>query len=169
MGYAVMKTAIDTDTDYLLSRQPVYDSKVNVAAYELRSAHTPETALAIYNMFTGTGLDQIVGEHEGIISLIPEVLSDDLWQQIPSSRVTIAYFADIEPRRDTIRRVFTLAKKGYRIAVSDSLSPDSLETLGNVAHIIKLDILRYMPDVLERRIRELRNFDAKLLAEHVDS
>ena len=169
MGYAVMKTAIDTDTDYLLSRQPVYDSKVNVAAYELRSAHTPETALAIYNMFTNTGLDQIVGEHEGIISLIPEVLSDDLWQQIPSSRVTIAYFADIEPVRDTIRRVFTLAKKGYRIAVSDSLSPDSLETLGNVAHIIKLDILRYMPDVLERRIRELRNFDAKLLAEHVDS
>ena len=65
--------------------------------------------------------------------------------------------------------LFTLAKKGYRIAVSDSLSPDSLETLGNVAHIIKLDILRYMPDVLERRIRELRNFDAKLLAEHVDS
>ncbi|HYR89714.1 MAG TPA: HDOD domain-containing protein [Terriglobia bacterium] len=158
-----------TDKDYLLSRQPVYDSKVNVAAYELRSAHTPETAVAIYNMFTSAGLDHIVGEHEGIISLIPEVLSDDLWRQIPSSRVTLAYFADIEPRKESIRKVFTLAKKGYRIAVSDSLSRDSLETLGNVANIIKLDITRYMPDEMERRIRDLRCFDARLLAEQVST
>jgi EAL and modified HD-GYP domain-containing signal transduction protein len=81
----------------------------------------------------------------------------------------LGYFADMEPPKESIRKVFELAKKGYRIAVSDSLSEDSLDALGNVAHIIKVDITKYMPDQLEKRMAELRNFGARLLAEQVDT
>jgi c-di-GMP-related signal transduction protein len=166
MGYAGMTL---TETDYLLSRQPVYDSKVSVAAYELRSAHNSKMARTIYNMFTDDGLDNIVGDHQGIIGLSSEVLSEELWKQFPSSRVMLGYFEKIEPQKETVRKVFELAKKGYRIALSDSLPQDTINSLGDVAHIVKVDITHYMPDALERRIKELRNFDAKLLAEQVDT
>jgi len=169
---------IDMDNNFLLSRQPIYRSQVDVAAYELRahsrsaaseSDDAAATTRVIFNTFTDWGLDQIVGEHPGLIHLNAQSLADGLWRPIPKSRVMLGYFADFAPTEGPARELSELASAGYRTALSDELCPESLDSLADSAHLIKVDITRYQPDELEHRVAELRRYQAKILAGNVDT
>ena len=50
----------------MLSRQPIYSATMGVAAYELRTQGPEPT---IFGIFTDAGLDLVVGEHPGLVSL----------------------------------------------------------------------------------------------------
>lgn len=159
------------DLECLLSRQPIYDSSLSVAGYELRLQPIPGTnggngnSFSLSTMFTEQSLDEIVGEHPGIINLTPDAIAGGAWKTIPKSRVVLACS---EPIPDSgLPALTSLAANGYRLALSEPLSAGQLETLGNLAHLIRIDIANYLPDDLERRIRHLRNYRAKLLSENV--
>jgi len=55
-----------SDSNCMLSRQPIYSATMGVAAYELRTQGPEPT---IFGMFTDAGLDLVVGEHPGLVSL----------------------------------------------------------------------------------------------------
>jgi c-di-GMP phosphodiesterase len=162
-----------TDSNCLLSRQPIYSSTMTVAAYELRSnriADDSEVRNAdIFKMFTESGLDLVVGEHPGLVSLTPEALSEGLWKSIPKSRVTLGYFHDFEPSDGAAQQLLEIGRKGYRLALSGELSPESLALLDHAEHTIKLDVTKYLPEDLEKRVGELRCYKSKILAGKVDT
>lgn len=155
-----------------MSRQPIFRTQSDVVGYELRShsgEESPETTRAIFNTFTEWGLDQIVGEHPGIISLTAQSLIDGLWQQLPKSRVVLGYFDEFSAGDQISQELSGLQAAGFRVALSDRSSINSLSPLANSAYFIKVDISRYLPDDLELRLKELRSFNSKILAERVDS
>jgi EAL and modified HD-GYP domain-containing signal transduction protein len=153
-----------TESNCLLSRQPIYASTMNVAAYELR----PNDVSADI-MFTDSSLDVVVGEHPGLVCLTPEALVGGSWKTMPKSRVMLGYFHDFEPSDGTAQRLTEIAARGYRLAVSGELPLESLALLNNPAHTIKLDVTKYLPDELEKRVRRLRDYKSKILAGKVDT
>ncbi len=162
-----------TDSNCLLSRQPIYGSSMSVAAYELRSNHGDDDneidESQIFKMFTDSGLDLVVGEHPGLVSLTPEALSEGLWKTIPKSRVMLGYFHDFGPSDRTARQLSELAATGYRLALSGELPLETLALLDHPEHTFKLDVTKYLPEQLETRVSELRSYKSKILAGKVDT
>jgi EAL and modified HD-GYP domain-containing signal transduction protein len=155
-----------TNDNCMLSRQPIYTATMNVAAYELRTQGPQAT---IFGMFTDAGLDLVVGEHPGLVSLSPDALAEGLWKTIPKSRVTLGYFHDFPPSGVTAQLLSKLKNERYRLGLSAGLNSETMALLDNPAHIIKVDVTRYSPDELEKRIAELRKYKSKILAEKVDT
>jgi EAL and modified HD-GYP domain-containing signal transduction protein len=157
------------ETNFLVSRHPIFRAKAEVAGYELRS-HSPEEGnRTIFNTFTDWGLDQILGEHTGFITLTAPALIGGLWQPLPKARIVLGYLDDFAPEDEAGRSISSLLAAGYRVALSDRLRPESLEALGNSAYCLKVDITRYTPGQIESRLQELRRFKAGILAERVDT
>ena len=155
-----------SDSNCMLSRQPIYTATMSVAAYELRTQGPEPTILA---MLTDAGLDQVVGEHHGLVSLTPDTLAEGLWKNLPKSRVMLGYFHDFPPSSVTAQLLSKLSNDGYRLALSSDLNSQSMAMLDNPAHTIKLDVTRYLPEELEKRINDLRKHRCKILAERVDT
>jgi EAL and modified HD-GYP domain-containing signal transduction protein len=149
---------------------------MNVAAYELRSHYLDNAqgtdhsiARTIFGMFTEPGLDLIVGEHVGIITLRPEALAQGLWKSVPKGRVVFRFPDAFGPADPIAAQLCELSKKGYRLALPAHLSAESLSLLNDPAHTIRLNVTKYLPDELEKRVTELRKFKPKLVAEGVDT
>src|SRR5262245_7321528 len=134
----------------LLNRQPIYGSALNVAGYELRSNDG-----AVFELFTRPILDVVVGEQQGLISLTPHALAEGRWKSIPKSRMVLGYFHDFSPKENAARQLVEAAAEGYRLALSGELKLESLRLLEKVTNTIKIDVMRYRPDQLEKRIGEL--------------
>src|SRR5215208_3558793 len=112
------------DNDYLLSRQPIFGSKVDISGYEVRM-HFDEPK-TIFSTLTNSGLDQIVGDYPAFIGLTATALSDGFWHEIPKSRAVLGYFDDFEPSDEPAEQLAELVAQGYSIALSGSLRAETL-------------------------------------------
>jgi len=166
------------DSNFLISRQPIFGSNINVVAYEVRFCPieiTADAALpasaerALFEMFTGSSLDQIVGTSDCFISLTPNGIAEGLWKLTPKSRVVLGLPGEFGPSDTAAQDALTLLDQGYRLTISDRLCSESLDLLGNRAHAIQVDAIGYDPSALEKRVQELRRYPAKLLAANVDT
>jgi EAL and modified HD-GYP domain-containing signal transduction protein len=164
--------------DYLLSRHPIYKSRIDVAGYEIRSRPItndpnspppPEAARAIFGKFTEAELDHIVGAHPCFISMTPEALAEGLWKGIPTARVVLCYFDDFPATGDIASVLTELTQKGCRIALSEKLNTEALDVLGPHAYVIKVDVTQYTPDVVEQRFHQLKQYKTKILADKIDT
>ena len=154
----------------LLSRQPVYCSGMTVMAYELRSGGlAADSNGSIFSMFTDSALDLLVGERPGIVSLTPQALSAGSWKPLSKSRVVLGYFEEFGPSDPAAHELAGLLSKGYRVAISGDLSSECLRLLDNAENVIKLDVTKYLPDDLERRVSDLRRLQSRILAENVNT
>jgi len=151
---------------------------MEVAAYELRthygvseerSESSDDQLRTIYKMFTDTGLDEVVGEHPGLVTLTSEALSEGLWKTIPKSRVMLGYLDSFEASDKTSKLLSDVAAAGYRLAVSGNLSADCMGMLSNKANTVVLDVTRYTPDELRKRVDDLRGYKSLIAAAGVDT
>jgi len=166
-----------TESNCLLSRQPIYGPKMDVAAYELRSNYVNDEGSAnldhdqlrtVFKMFTDTGLDLVVGESQGLVTLTPEALSEGLWKTIPKSRVTIGYLEPFQPEDEAAKLLSEVAAAGYRLALSGKLPNECMSMLGK-DHTVILDVTAYTPEGLQERIDTLRAHQSRITATHVDT
>jgi EAL and modified HD-GYP domain-containing signal transduction protein len=166
------------DCNYLISRQPIFGSNINLAAYELRScpivvtedgSSSGSAERALFTMFTGSSLDQIVGTSDCFIRLTSDGIAEGLWKLTPKSRVVFGLLEAFGPSDPAAQGALALIEEGYRLTVSDQLCSESLDLLGNRAHAIQVDAIGYAPSALEQRVQELRRYNTKLLAANVDT
>jgi EAL and modified HD-GYP domain-containing signal transduction protein len=146
----------------LVSRQPIYDPKVAVAAYELNfspvvslsAEKKVDASRAIYNMFTET-------------SLTERALQQNWWKTMPASRAILAFYEEFDPAGPLAEKLSEAAAGNYRIALADSNS--SIERFASRAYLIKLDVTAYLPDDLKRRVRDLKAQKLRLLADNLNT
>jgi len=166
--------------DYLLSRHPIFRSKVEVAGYEIRSRAVgekaatdvnPDAGRAAFELLSGAGLEHIVGQHLCFLNLTPEAIREELWNQLPSDNVVLGFFDDFNPSDDIAAKLKDLIGGGVRVALSGNLSSQSLEAMAMAgsAYALKLDVTRMDPGELEKRFSDLRQYKVPLLADCVDT
>ena len=167
-----------TESNCLLSRQPIYGPEMNVTSYELRSNYVNDETSAnldhdqlrtVFKMFTDAGLDLVVGESQSLVTLTPEALSEGLWKTIPKSRVTIGYLQPFEPQDETARLLTEVAGAGYRLALSGKLPGECMSMLSGGDHTVILDVTDFTPDGLQERVDSLRAYKSKITATRVDT
>jgi EAL and modified HD-GYP domain-containing signal transduction protein len=162
----------------LLARQPIYDEKLNIQAFELlfRSSD-PDAArvedgnaassTVLLNAFTSLPVDDVLEGKPAFINFTRELLDHAL--PIDPSRLVIEVLEDIEINAATIAAIAKLKAQGYRIALDDYVYADHHTELLPLADIIKIDVLNERWSTVTALARRLLPMGAKLLAEKVET
>jgi EAL and modified HD-GYP domain-containing signal transduction protein len=167
-------------SDIYIGRQPIYDRKLSVYAYELLFRGTTDNAATvidgdsatsnvIVNTFMEIGLDNIVGSRPAFINLTRSFFTDQQVISLPRDRVVLELLEDIEPDEEVIRGVRRLSEQGYTIALDDFIYHESLKPLIDLADIIKIDIMRLDQGEVRDHVQQLRHYSTRLLAEKVET
>jgi c-di-GMP phosphodiesterase len=146
-----------------------YELRTNYDSVEERSEASGDQMRTIYRMFTDSGLDEVVGERPGLVTLTSDALSEGLWKTIPKSRVMLGYMNSSDYSDNTLKLLSQVAEQGYRLAVSGNLPAECMGLLNSAAHTVVLDVTQYTPDELRKRVESLRAFKSLIAAAGVDT
>ncbi len=168
--------------DIYIGRQPIYDSQLQVVAYELLFRAGEEnqasvvdgdsaTANVIINALTEIGMDQLVGNKRAFINLTHDHILQMANQPLPEmkDRLVLEILEDIRAEDDIITAVNKLANEGFTIALDDFIYHESLQPLVDISDIIKIDLMAISREELEAHVKKLANGKRRLLAEKVET
>ena len=183
--------------EYFVGRQPIFDRKNNVFAYELlyRSVGQSNkativdgdqaTSQVIINTFSEKGLDNIVGpNNKAFINATRNILLGNFLKTTPSAsqKITEKYTNPLPPSRvvlevlenikiDTpiIEAIQGLVQAGYCIALDDVISVKQISPLLGFAQIIKIDLMGIDQKQLPNMVATFKQYDIQLLAEKVET
>jgi len=165
-----------------VGRQPIFDTKLNVYAYELlyRSAEDSRTSAGmvdgeqattqtIINAFVEIGLEKIVRNKLAAINLTEKFLLDE--DKIPFSKnqVILEILEDVPITSALITAVKKLVDAGYIIALDDYIYNPAHAPLIELVQIVKIDLMDLSRDELINHVKLLKQYDVKLLAEKIET
>lgn len=167
--------------DIFIGRQPIFDRKKRVYAYELLfRANTDHnqavilepdaaTAQVMMNLFGDLGLQNVVGDHKAFINFTEAMLLSENKPFFPRNQVVIEVLEDIKVSPKLIESLKALRKQGYRIALDDYIFNPDLAVLEQYADLIKVEILDVPPSQLAQHVPRLKSQGIRLLAEKVET
>jgi c-di-GMP phosphodiesterase len=168
-------------SNIFVGRQPIFDRKQEVVAYELlyragndgNYAEFPDgdraTTEVIINSVLDIGLDSIVGAHPAYFNLTGSFIRGDHPLPLDKSQVVLEILEDIEPDEHVIEGMRELAANDFIIALDDFVFSDKFIPLLEIAHIVKLEVMGQSEADLRERIKQLEPYQVKLLAEKVET
>lgn len=167
-------------SDIYIGRQPIYDRKLDVYAYELlfRAAEDNSakftdgdqaTSDVIVNTFLEIGIDNIVGNRLAFINLTRAFFVGEHTISLPRDRVVLELLEDIEADEEVVNSVKRLTEQGYSIALDDFIYHESLQPLVQLADIVKIDIMALSRDEVREHVEALRQHPLRLIAEKVET
>lgn len=169
-------------TNVFVGRQPIFDKKLGVYAYELlfRSATNNNsssgmidgdsaTRQTIINTFVEIGLENLVRDKYAAINLTESFILDIDKIPFPKEQVILEILEDIPVTPELITAVQGLVDRGYIIALDDYIYNPDHAPLINLAKIIKIDITVMSKQELVQHVKKLREYDVELLAEKIET
>jgi len=166
----------------MVARQPIYDTGMAVAAYELlyRESDSALKALVtdsrratlrvIATAALEIGLDRLAAGVPVHINFPRELLAGgEMLLPLNPERVIIQVFDDVPATPEVLEALRVLRHRGHKIAIGDFSSRDSNRTLLTVADIVKVSLSREQGNGLARTVQELKAHKLKLIAEEVET
>lgn len=146
-----------------VGRQPIFDRKGNIYAYELLYRNSEEnkfpninpekaTIELLTHTFLTIGIDQLVGKTKSLINFSKQLLRQGVADQLDPRLVIIEVLESVQITPEIIRILKRLKKSGFKIALDDfTLKHDQpcLAEVFRVVDIVKIDFLH--TDQAERR------------------
>ena len=175
-----MVSGSSTSSDLFVARQPILDRRQEVYGYELlfRSSlentfqHTDQDQASFEMLHTsllGFGLDVLLGERTGFINASKEVLLQEFYMVLPRDRTVVELVESIEPTPEVLEACRALKRAGYRLALSGFARSPAMTALGELADVIKVDMLTTTPDDRRAIVREFTPRKLLLVAEKVET
>ena len=166
------------DRQLLLARQPIFDSQIEVVAYELLfreldadNANVTDgdraTSAVLVNAFTNLDLRQLLGNSKAYVNFTANLLDVDI--PLEPERCVIEVLESVEVTPELIARLKVLKARGHQIALDDFVYYADAAPLLALADIIKLDVLALEDAQLKDMLSRFENFDVQLLAEKVET
>ncbi len=163
-----------------VARQPIFDRRRNVVAYELLFRSSTENVFgrndpnkaSLQMMDTtllGFGLDSLVGDRDAFFNASRDVMTKEHWAVLPPSRTVIEVLETVEPDSEVAAACAAAKKAGYRLALDDFVFRPEYEALLPYSDYIKIDFLVTKG---EERAEVVRKFAARgihMLAEKVET
>ena len=164
-----------------VGRQPIYDKKLNVYAYELlyRSGEQNNsnamldgdsaTTQTIINTFVEIGLESLVRDKYAAINLTESFIYDIDKIPFSNKQVILEILEDIEVTPKLVEAVQKLVDRGYIIALDDYIYNPDHAPLIKLAKIVKIDLMAMTKQELVQHFKELKKYDVELLAEKIET
>jgi len=163
-----------------IGRQPMFNDKLDVVAYDLlyrdseeNRADVPDAAAATSRVIVDSlmefGLERIVGGHQALVKTATSFLSNERLLALPQDRVMFELLETPHPDPNLIADVRALTERGYRIALGDFFYTEEWVPLLDLVHLVKLDVSHMNRFQVDRQIEALRHHCVMVLACKVDS
>lgn len=177
---AIKEQVLHHDHSYLIARQPIIDTSLQLKGYELLYRDAAErntfsvpgdvaTARVLSTSLSESGLDALVGEGVAFINMTRDAILQIDLLSLPSHRVIFEILEDVEIDELLQQKIESLIDCGYRFALDDfSLSGIHRQHV-KLASIVKVDILAMDRAEIARHVRYLRRFPVQLVAEKVET
>ncbi len=165
-----------------VARQPIFDRRLNVFAYELLfrsgfdnfcdidgSEGDIASSDVLTTSFVLTGLQELTGGRKASINFTRNLLLQEIPTLFPSNMLLVEVLEDVIPKPNIVAVCRKLKNSGYTILLDD-FTPEYLQSpLLEIADIIKVDFGRCSVPDREDIPRRLENSGLLFLAEKVES
>ncbi len=167
--------------DVFVARQPIFDQKEEVVAYELLYRRTGKDTSAggvssdvmasevLVHTFLNIGLDRVTGGAKAFLNFTREMLLSETHKLLDPSTVVIELLETVTPDEEVVAAVHRLVAEGFTLALDDFEWDDAFIPLLELASIVKLDVLDKSARELRERIRRLKPYNVRVLAERVET
>ena len=168
--------------EIFLGRQPIFDKKEKTYGYELlfRSGRSnaydgkdavSSTSYVLSAAFTTFDIEKVVHGKRAFINFPTPLLINGTPELFPKEILVIEVLEDVEPTQELIEALKEFKKKGYIIALDDFVYSENLDSLVELADIIKVDFILTKGEARGIIIEELLAINPTLffLAEKVET
>jgi c-di-GMP-related signal transduction protein len=164
----------------IIARQPIFNSKKRLFAYELLYRGQEKLSIAnvggdrattslLTSSFFTEGLEKISSNRPCFINFTEELLLQDIAGSFPKNKIVIEILEDVRPTSDILDACMNLKNQGYVIALDDFVYDESLIPLIKLADIIKFDFRLTPIDEIAQTLPRLKDYDIELLAEKLET
>lgn len=180
MSIAVANRPNPGETAFV-GRQPIFNPDLDVFGYELlfRSGEQNSAAVmdgdsatadVVVNAVTDIGLDVLTESKQAFVNLTRFLLLEADFSCLPPETTVLEVLECVEPD-DAVRAAMRRhADAGYTIALDDLIYRPELESMIELADIVKIEFPQIPPDQLEDHIAKLRRLGVDtILAEKVET
>ncbi len=163
-----------------IARQAIYNRKEEIIGYELlyRSSilnkcpavNGDRATMALLHRLLQTGsIEHATNGKLAFVNYTRNLLLGKIPLTTPHDTGVVEILEDVRPERLVVEACRKLSEKGYVIVLDDFIYRRELEPLILLADIIKIDFHRESPHKIERDVKRLASYPAKLLAEKVET
>ena len=164
--------------DALFAKQPIFDSKSNIMAYELLYRNESKNSMVsnwemtidvVTNALINFGFNDLSEKQRVFINFDEKLLMGDLINLLDPKMIVVELLETIEPNDKLIDRINYLKELGYVIALDDYLISYPHESLVELSDIIKVDFLGNNANDIVKIAQRFSNSNKLLLAEKVEN
>jgi c-di-GMP phosphodiesterase len=167
--------------DVFVGRQPIYDTGLDVVAYELLFRSGSEnrstivdgdsaTGRVLLNTLIEIGLDNLVGDRLAFINITRRFLTDPHLLAFDKDRIALEILETIEPDEDVIAAVRRVSEEGFRIVLDDFVYAEKYRELVELADVVKIDFRAMTREQLHAEVETLRDWGVRqVLAEKIET
>jgi len=165
----------------LIARQPIFDEYMQVYGYELLYRSTVEaesavlpggdqaTSSVLIDLFTNMDADHLLGGRLAFVNATATTLQQLAAHPIARDRLVVEVLENVRVDDQVAEAVQRLVDAGVQVALDDFLWDTDHQRLAPIADFVKVDIQALSDEELERHVRELAPFSARLIAEKVET
>lgn len=164
-----------------VARQPIFDMRQKVVAYELLFRAGPDNVFpdidrdvassrVINDILMVFGFNTLVGAHKVFMNVTQRVLLEGLYAVLPARQSVIELLETVEPDAATVAACKKAKRAGYQLALDDFVDSPAMEPLLALTDILKIDFLATPSAerrVLAEKMRKKRR--VAMLAEKVEN
>jgi len=166
--------------DVFVARQPIFDRKKRIYAYELLfrtgmanafpdlDGETATSSLLSSSFFT-VGIEQISGGNKAFINFTEDLLLKGTPSMFPAGNIMVEVLEDVNPTEEIIESCKNLVAKGYDLALDDFVFTEEWRPLVKISKIIKIDFRLTEMDEIERIVEIVKPYGCQLLAEKIET
>ena len=164
-----------------VGRQAIYDSSLDVHAYELLyrddvktrrasfASGDRATAQVMSDAFLEIGAQRIAGDLPCFLNLTEGYITGELPLPLPAERVVVEVLEDVLPTDKIVEGVQRLKDRGVLVALDDYVHREGNEPLLEMADYVKVDLMAQGRDETRKLVEELQKYRVKLLAEKIET
>ncbi|MCP5048134.1 MAG: HDOD domain-containing protein [bacterium] len=162
-----------------IARQPIFDSKKKVYAYELlyRSrfsdrAHAPDSEYATLKLIANSlliGLKKLTHEKIALINFNRQLILGHIPLLFPRSLLGVEILETVEPEDRIIAACKKIKQQGYLLVLDDFVFKDKYWPLINLADIIKMDFVASTPKERKALVESIPSTGMDFLAEKLET
>jgi EAL and modified HD-GYP domain-containing signal transduction protein len=167
--------------DIFIGRQPIFDRKLKVIAYELLYRHADvdraiisdfdaASSEVVVNSLIDVGLDRLVGQAKAYCNFTRGFLLKGAGVSFAPGQLVVEVLETVQPEPEIFSALEKLSAAGHQIALDDFILSEDTCELVKYADIVKVDILAQSRPQIASQVFKLRKMkDLKLLAEKVET
>jgi len=166
--------------DIFIARQPIFNTKQEVFAYELLYRSGTRNVYAgidgdrassevIGSSFLLFGLENLTMGKKAFINFTRKLLEDEVATLLPQELIVVEVLENVEPDKQMLSACIKLKELGYLLALNDFTYDPRFDPFIDLVDIIKVDFLQTTPAKREALVRRAKNKKIKFLAEKVET